>query len=133
MHETCFYFHIYQTIKLNLQEPDKSAEPNNDLNQVPSVSTGSTSYAAKPTRKEDSPFFSISPVASPQYKLSPRNKVHPNASNLPPLPNSKARNTSHNKDNDSKYRLSQVNRSASTREFRKLDQRKNSKLYAVED
>ncbi|KAK9270309.1 hypothetical protein L1049_025887 [Liquidambar formosana] len=119
------------------EEVEKSAEPNVH-NQEPGSSRssgGSTSSGVKPTRRELSPPFLLSPVASPHQKMSPRTQGHPNASqnikNMPPLPTSKTRNTNYNKENGNRF--NQVHRSASTREFRKVDQRKHLKLYAVDD
>ncbi|EOY16810.1 Serine/threonine-protein kinase [Theobroma cacao] len=116
------------------EDTKKTAEPNVQV-QEPSSSTTSTSSGSKPTQVE-SPSLFLSPVASSGQKISPYTHVHSSASrcirNRPPLPSSQTRAANYQKDNGNMYRLNQVSRSASTREFRTLNQRKHLE-YAIDD
>ncbi|KAJ4701039.1 Serine/threonine-protein kinase [Melia azedarach] len=116
------------------EDSEKPAELNFQGQEPPSTAS-SASSGAKQSRQSQSPPFSLSPVASSHQKMSPRTQGHPNASknikNRPPLPTSKTRTTNYNEDNGNMYRLNRINRSASTREFRKLNQNKQLEtLYA---
>ncbi|KAL7262792.1 hypothetical protein ACSBR1_001030 [Camellia fascicularis] len=124
------------------EDPKKREELN--LQQGSSTGT-STSSSMKQSNQEGSPpppphLLSPYVLSSQQQKMFNRSDAHPNATknikNPPPLPNAKTRPIKYNFDNvddDNMYRLNQVQRSASTREFRKLDQRKLFKLHAVVD
>ncbi|CAL5386340.1 unnamed protein product [Camellia sinensis] len=124
------------------QDPKKREELN--LQQGSSTGT-STSSSMMQSNQEGSPpppprLLSPYALSSQQQKMFNRSDAHPNATknikNLPPLPNAKTRPIKYNFDNDdddNMYRLNQVQRSVSTREFRKLDQRKLFKLHAVVD
>ncbi|THG03313.1 hypothetical protein TEA_011324 [Camellia sinensis var. sinensis] len=124
------------------EDPKKREELN--LQQGSSTGT-STSSSMKQSNQEGSPpppprLLSPYVLSSQQQNMFNRSDAHPNATknikNLPPLPNAKTRPIKYNFDNDdddNMYRLSQVQRSVSTREFRKLDQRKLFKLHAVVD
>ena len=118
------------------QETEKSTERTSH-SQESRNSTGSASSSARPTLQEESPPFLLSPVASSRQKMSPRTQDYPNAGNniknLPPLPNSKTFATNRSKENNNMYRSNHVHRSASTREFRNLDQRKHLKPYPLKD
>ncbi|XP_022772372.1 probable serine/threonine-protein kinase At1g54610 [Durio zibethinus] len=95
----------------------------------------STSSGSKPTQVESPPLL-LSLVASSGQKTSPSTHVHSSASrnitNRPPLPGSQTRAPNYQKDKGNMYRLNQVGRSASTREFRTLNQRKHLE-YAIDD
>ncbi|RVW48931.1 putative serine/threonine-protein kinase [Vitis vinifera] len=118
------------------EETEKSTERTSH-SQESRNSTGSASSSARPTLQEESPPFLLSPVASSRQKMSPRTQDYPNAGNniknLPPLPNSKTFATNRSKENNNMYRSNHVHRSASTREFRNLDQRKHLKPYPLKD
>ncbi|XP_058219654.1 probable serine/threonine-protein kinase At1g54610 [Rhododendron vialii] len=112
-------------------EPKKSSE----LNLYLGVSATTTSSSKKHAQPKVSPTTLFSPDLSSCKNTS--FEAHPNPANkiknLPPLPNAKARTILHKGDNDNKYKLSRVTRSVSSREFRKLDQRKYLRLQAVDD
>ncbi|XWS23518.1 hypothetical protein CRYUN_Cryun28dG0021200 [Craigia yunnanensis] len=116
------------------EDTKKTTEPN-ALVQEPGSSTTSTSSGSKPTQAE-TPSLLLSPVASYGQKTSPVTHVHSssnrNIRNWPPLPSSQTRARNYQKDNGNMYRLNQVGRSASTREFRTLNQRKHLE-YAIDD
>lgn len=80
--------------------------------------------------KEESP---LPPLLSPD--MSPKSDAHPttpnNIKNKPPMPIPKTRSTKYNNDSQT-YKICQVQRSVSTREFRRLDQRKHYKLHALD-
>ncbi|KAM7514659.1 hypothetical protein LguiA_004242 [Lonicera macranthoides] len=80
--------------------------------------------------KEESP---LPPLLSPD--MSPKSDAHPRTpnsiKNKPPMPIPKTRSTKYNNDSQT-YKISQVQRSVSTREFRRLDQRKYNKLHALD-
>ncbi|KAM1030304.1 hypothetical protein TB1_033515 [Malus domestica] len=82
----------------------------------PGSTTSSNSSSANQAGRKESPIFSLSPVEG----LSGATKY---VKNLPPLPKSKARATS-------KY--NQINRSTSTREFRRFNPRE-LEHYALDD
>ncbi|PSS31696.1 Serine/threonine-protein kinase [Actinidia chinensis var. chinensis] len=107
------------------------------LNLQQGSSSTSASSSIKHTIQEGTPRLSLSSNESCQKNMSPSSKAHPNATNniknLPPLPNAKTRIAKYNGDGDDRYTFSQIQRSTSTREFRKLDQRKFHKLHAVDD
>ncbi|GFY85750.1 protein kinase superfamily protein [Actinidia rufa] len=107
------------------------------LNLQQGSSSTSTSSSIKHTIQEGTPRLSLSSNESCQKNMSPSSKAHPKATNniknLPPLPNAKTRIAKYNGDGDDRYTFSQIQRSTSTREFRKLDQRKFHKLHAVDD
>ncbi|OMP12255.1 hypothetical protein COLO4_03363 [Corchorus olitorius] len=114
------------------EDTEKTAGPNVEVQEPGSSTTTSTSSSSKHTRPM-SPSNLLSPVASSGQKTSPSTQVHSSASrniqNRPPLPGSQTRVQ---KDNGNMYRLNQVGRSASTREFRTLNQRKHLE-YAIDD
>ncbi|XWS15294.1 hypothetical protein CRYUN_Cryun35bG0083600 [Craigia yunnanensis] len=122
-----------QTV-LGREDTKKTTEPNAQV-QEPGSSTTSTSSGSKPTEAE-SPSFLLSPVASSGQKTSAITHVHPSASrnirNRPPLPNTQTRAPNYQKDTGNMYKLNQVGRSASIREFRTLNQRKHLE-YAIDD
>ncbi|CAK9154180.1 unnamed protein product [Ilex paraguariensis] len=119
----------------NFQQPENVVEPI-AKSQEPRSSTTSTSSSTKPIREESSPPLPFL-LESPPQKLSPRSEAHPNATknikNLPPLPNAKRSTINCNGTNENMYRLNQVQRSVSTREFRKVHQRKLHKLPDLDD
>ncbi|XP_050212556.1 probable serine/threonine-protein kinase At1g54610 [Mercurialis annua] len=87
------------------------------------------------TLPKQDPAHSIEEAESSAFLMSPQNsssnkqKVNSRTQGLPPLPAAyKLSNY-----NEGKYRLNQVNRSASTREFRKLNQRKHIEIFAVDN
>ncbi|KAF5735335.1 Serine/threonine-protein kinase [Tripterygium wilfordii] len=105
--------------------------------QVPRSSTSSTSSSTRPGQNENLPFL-LSPMASSQQmRLPPGTQGHPNARKsfhkLPPLPTSKTITGKYKTEDDDVRRLSQVNRSASTREFREVNQRKYIQPYPLDD
>ncbi|KAB2635314.1 serine/threonine-protein kinase [Pyrus ussuriensis x Pyrus communis] len=100
--------------KQGLQEQEKTVYSN--FESEPGSTTSSNSSSANQAGRKESPIFSLSPVEG----LSGASKY---VKNLPPLPKSKARATS--KDN-------QINRSASTREFRRFNPRELED-YALDD
>ncbi|XP_012452199.1 probable serine/threonine-protein kinase At1g54610 [Gossypium raimondii] len=101
------------------REDSKTPEPNVQVQEAGS-STTSTSSGSKQTQVE-SPSLLLSPFASSGQKTSPNTNVYSNGSknirNRPPLPKSQTRAKNYQKNNDNTYRISQVSRSASTREF----------------
>ncbi|TYI77299.1 hypothetical protein E1A91_D06G134500v1 [Gossypium mustelinum] len=101
------------------REDSKTPEPNVQVQEAGS-STTSTSSGSKQTQVE-SPSLLLSPFASSGQKTSPNTNVYSNGSknirNRPPLPKSQTRAKNYLKNNDNTYRISQVSRSASTREF----------------
>ena len=117
---------------LLLQDNERKSEPNVQGQEPGSSSTTSTSSGSKPTRAQ-SPSHLLSPVASSRKKKSPSTQIHSSASrniqNRPPVSSSKA---GAHKDDGNMYKLDHVGRSASTREFRALNQRKHLG-YAVDD
>ncbi|XP_050365927.1 probable serine/threonine-protein kinase At1g54610 [Argentina anserina] len=118
--------HRRQDVASFTQEEEKTAEPNVE-NEEPGSATSSTSSGVNQTSRKESPIFSLSPVKSADRKLSPKNgKI------LPPIPKSKARIANYNDDSDL-YRSNLINRSLSTREFRKSTQREKLELYAIDD
>ncbi|KAA8546596.1 hypothetical protein F0562_002665 [Nyssa sinensis] len=118
------------------EETQKNAEATT-TSQEPNTGTTSTSSSVKPTRQEESPPSLPSPVVSSRRKMSPRTEAHPKATknikNLPPLPNGKTSTINYNEDNKNIYRLNGVYRSASSREFRKLDQRRHIEVHDLDD
>ncbi|KAJ9146092.1 hypothetical protein P3X46_028402 [Hevea brasiliensis] len=108
------------------EEPEKNGEPKKVQIQEPGSSTSSSSSGTKLTRQAESPPFLASPFpSSKQTIMSPRTR------GLLPLPAYKTSSKKYN--NDSLYILNQVNRSASTREFRKLNQGKRLQRYAMDN
>lgn len=103
---------------------EKTADSNFESEEPGSTTTSNSSSVHHAGRKE-SPILSPSPVQG-----------HPdttkNMKNLPPLPKSKARTTKYNKDGNM-YSSNQISRSASSREFRKLNQRDQLEVYAVDN
>ncbi|KAM7511262.1 hypothetical protein LguiB_010137 [Lonicera macranthoides] len=98
-------------------------------------STSSTLSKSKATQKQEAPPLPpLPPLFSPE--ISPRSEAHRHATknikSRPPLPNSRTRSTRYNDDSEM-YKLSQVQRSASTREFRKFNQIKRYELHALDD
>ncbi|KAK0576220.1 hypothetical protein LWI29_013850 [Acer saccharum] len=100
-----------EEIVFNKEELEKGVRLNVH-GQDPSSSASSASSGSKPNQKSESPPFLLSPVAGMK--------------NRPPLPTSKTRGTDYDNDNGNMYRINQINRSASTRDFRRLNQRKLS-------
>ncbi|XVE60908.1 hypothetical protein DITRI_Ditri05aG0164400 [Diplodiscus trichospermus] len=115
------------------EDTKKTTEPHVEL-QEPGSSTTSTSSGSKPTQVEIPSLF-LSPVSSSGQKTSPSTHFHAGASrnirNRPPLPSSQTRAPNY-QDNGNMCRLNQVSRSASTREFRTLNQKKHLE-YASDD
>ncbi|KAL2503736.1 Protein kinase superfamily protein [Abeliophyllum distichum] len=93
----------------------------------PGSSTTNSTLSVKPSEKE----------VSPPHLLSPATESHPSATknikNQPPLPNTMNRATNYNKNYNNMYRLDQVQRSISTREFRSLDKKNLLQLHAVDN
>nr|XP_004292510.2 PREDICTED: probable serine/threonine-protein kinase At1g54610 [Fragaria vesca subsp. vesca] len=118
--------HRRQDVASSTQEVEKTAEPTVE-NEEPGSASSSTSSGLNQTSQKESPIFSVSPVKSSNLKVSPKN-----AKNLPPLPKLKAGITSFNDDSDI-YRSNLINRSLSTREFRKPTRREKLDLYAADD
>ncbi|MBA0777953.1 hypothetical protein Gotri_005899 [Gossypium trilobum] len=116
------------------REDSKTPEPNVQVQEAGS-STTSTSSGSKQTQVE-SPSLLLSPFASSGQKTSPNTNVYSNGSknirNRPPLPKSQTRAKNYQKNNDNTYRISQVSRSASTREFSTSNQGKQLP-YATDD
>ncbi|TYJ30260.1 hypothetical protein E1A91_A06G120900v1 [Gossypium mustelinum] len=116
------------------REDSKTPEPNVQVQEGGS-STTSTSSGSKQTQVE-SPSLLLSPFAASGQKTSPNTNVYSNGSknirNRPPLPKSQTRAKNYQKNNDNTYRISQVSRSASTREFSTLNQGKQLP-YAIDD
>ncbi|KAL5843672.1 hypothetical protein ACOSQ4_009630 [Xanthoceras sorbifolium] len=98
--------------------------------QVPSSSASSASSGAKLSQKPDSPSSYLSPIAAYRENMSPRIQ---GMKNRPPLPTSKTRGTNYDEDNGKTYRINQINRSVSTREFRRLNQSKQLESLCVFD
>lgn len=101
--------------------------------ELGSSSTSSTSSGSKATTtKTESSNLLFPPVASSQQE---RNRYHPNSvrssRNRPPLPASQIRVTN-DKENGNMHRLNSFSRSASTREFRKMNQRKYLETFAAD-
>ncbi|KAE8728330.1 putative serine/threonine-protein kinase [Hibiscus syriacus] len=116
------------------EDTKKMTEPNVQA-QEPASSTTSTSSSSKATQVE-SPSQLLYPFASSGQKTSPSKHGHysavRNIRNRPPIPKSQTRPRSYQKNNDNTYRLNQVGRSASTREFSTLNQKKQLQ-YAIDD
>nr|QYW07103.1 cyclin-dependent kinase like 4 [Dimocarpus longan] len=96
--------------------------------QEPSSSASSASSGAKKNQMPESPTFLLSPVATYHETTSPRTK---GAKNRPPLPTSKTFGANYDEDNGNMYRINQVNRSASTRDFRRLNQSKQLESLCI--
>lgn len=112
----------------NEDSNENKQEPKRVQIQEPGSSTSSSSSGTKPPRHrqaESPPLLALPVPSSKQAIMSPRTR------GLPPLPAYTAISKKYN--NDGMYRLNQVNRSASTREFRKLNQREHFQVYAVEN
>ncbi|XVE55117.1 hypothetical protein DITRI_Ditri03aG0134900 [Diplodiscus trichospermus] len=119
--------------KFHKEDTEKTTEPNAHV-QEPGSSSTSTSSGSKPTQAE-SPSILLSPFVSSGQKTSPITHFHSNARgnirNRPPLPSSQTRAPNNRKDNGNVYRLNQIGRSASTREFITLNQMKHLE-YAID-
>lgn len=118
------------------QETDmngKTILPSQELGSSASSTSSGITFAPR----VKSPALLLSPVASSHQKIFPRSQDHPNAvksiKNRPPLPTSKVYAANYNNGTDNSFRLNQVQRSASTREFRKMKQAHHIGLYAIED
>ncbi|KAK6131458.1 hypothetical protein DH2020_034799 [Rehmannia glutinosa] len=89
-----------------------------------------TETSIKP--KEQSPTRLYTSPVVPIRKMSPRTEAHPNATknikNRPPLPSAKRRTTNYNMDGTNRF--GPVRRSASSRDFRSLE---NNNLHALDD
>ncbi|GLT74608.1 hypothetical protein SLA2020_463960 [Shorea laevis] len=114
------------------EEPEKTAEPNVQGRGAGS-SNSSSSSGSKPLNRTESSRLLLSPLTSSQQRVLARNQDPSKSSrNRPPLPTSQTRAINSNKENGTMYRLNQVSRTASTREFRKVNQRKHLEVYAVD-
>ncbi|KAF3445475.1 hypothetical protein FNV43_RR10651 [Rhamnella rubrinervis] len=117
------------------KELEKAAEPST-RSEEPGSTTSSTSSSVNQTGQKESPYFSLSPFRPSDLKICERSRGYPNANwndkNLPPLPKSKSRMTTYNKDNNM-YKANLINRSASTREFRNAAKMEHLELYTVEN
>ncbi|KDP36567.1 hypothetical protein JCGZ_08334 [Jatropha curcas] len=107
------------------EEPENLTKPKVQNQEPSSSSTSSSSSRSKLNYRGRSPTLSLYPSASSRKMMSP------SIQGLPPLPAYKTSSIKYY--NDSFYKLSQVGRSASTREFRKQNQRKHFELYATEN
>ncbi|XP_052188520.1 probable serine/threonine-protein kinase At1g54610 [Diospyros lotus] len=115
------------------EELEKITESNIQLGS----SGPSSSSSLQQAQQEEIACPLLSPDVTSRKKISPSSESHPNAKknikSRPPLPNAKTR-TLRSKDGEGNvYRLSQVQRSISTRDFRRLDQREFIKLQATND
>lgn len=118
-----------------LQELKKAVEPSTQ-SEEPGSTTSSTSSSVNLTGQKESPFFSLSPIRPSDQKMCERNQGYPNASRndkyLPPLPKSKSRIATYNKDNNM-YKENRIHRSESTREFRNAAKMEHLELYVVKN
>ncbi|KAK8684143.1 hypothetical protein V6N13_040174 [Hibiscus sabdariffa] len=116
------------------EDTKKTTEPNVQVEE-PGSSTASTSSVSKADQVESPPLL-LSPFASSGKNTSPSTYSHytvdRNIRNRPPLPKSQTRPKNYPKNNDNTYRLSQVGRSASTREFSSSNKKKQLQ-YAIDD
>ncbi|KAG6673870.1 hypothetical protein I3843_15G011900 [Carya illinoinensis] len=145
---------VYYTTKEKTPETNvQSQEPRSTTSNIysdhvkpasrkerPTLTTGSTSSSGvKPSSQTESSNFSLSPdVFSFNQMISPKTQDHPNASNvnmiknLPPPPTTRTHIANYIKDNG-RFRSNHVQRSASTRDFRKTGRRNHFDVYAVDD
>ncbi|XP_031251025.1 probable serine/threonine-protein kinase At1g54610 [Pistacia vera] len=119
----------------NNEEPEEKIVELDVQRHEPSSSTSSTSSSAKQSNQTDTLPFLLSGPTDSRQKMSPGTHDHPNAGknikNRPPLPPSRTRSNNYNDNADNKYRLNQVHRSASTREFRKLSHNNNLETLCI--
>ncbi|KAJ7974019.1 Serine/threonine-protein kinase [Quillaja saponaria] len=107
---------------------------------VPSEGPGSTTSSTSPSvntagPKDNSHLF-LPPLISSYPKLLPEGGDHSNGGeNIRILPTSfpKSKSRANNKKDDNVFGLNQINRSASTREFRNLSPRDHLGLFAIQD
>eukprot|EP00257_Ricinus_communis_P019068 XP_015577945.1 probable serine/threonine-protein kinase At1g54610 [Ricinus communis] len=112
------------------KEEEEKIEKPKLRSQEPRSSTSSSSSGAKlSTGRAESPAFLLSPpISSSKQKMSPRTQ------GLPPLPSAYKSSSTTKCNNDTMYyRFNQMNRSASTREFRKLNQGKRVGVFAMDN
>ncbi|XP_065848009.1 probable serine/threonine-protein kinase At1g54610 [Euphorbia lathyris] len=91
----------------------------------------------KPKSQESAGGSSSGSSSSARAELSPvptwKQKMSPKTQGLPPLPGYNKSSSSNKYSNQSLYNLNKMHRSASTREFRKLNQTQHLQLYAIEN
>lgn len=121
------------------QEQEHQVQTDNQKPELRS-SWSSSSSGLKDTQPEQSEppvLLSPGPIIQSFKELSPEISTSPDAGknrDLPPLPVLKPCVADYRREKDGMYRLNQVSRSASTREFRSLNnQRKHLGRFAVED
>lgn len=123
----------------NFQEPEVEKIVELDVrSHKPRISTSSATSSLKQSNQLEILPFLLSPMAASSQKLLPETHDHPNASkkikNRPPLPTFRTSSNNYNDTDiaDNKYKLNRVHRSASTREFRKLNQNKNLEALCID-
>ncbi|XP_040997081.1 uncharacterized protein LOC121243087 [Juglans microcarpa x Juglans regia] len=132
-------------INVQSQEPRSTTSNSNTYSdhvkpasrkESPTLTTGSstsTSSGVKPSSQTESSNFSLSPdVFSFNQMISPKTQDHPNASNinmiknLPPPPTTRSHIANYIKlDNGNRFRSNHVQRSESTRDFRKTGRKES--------
>lgn len=99
------------------------------------TTSSSTSYSSNQVGQKESPLVSLSPVR-PNQRMSVSSQRFSDASqndkNRPPSPRPKIRITNYDR-NIKVYNDNKIHRSASTREFKSLNQREHLKRYVVDD
>lgn len=113
-----------EDVNVSKQEAQTSADTS-VFSLEPGSSTTNSTSSVKPSEKE----------ASLPHLPSPVTEYHPSATKniQPPLPSTRNRATFYNKNYDNMYRLDQVQRSVSTREFRSVEKKSLLKLHAVDN
>ncbi|KAE8729376.1 putative serine/threonine-protein kinase [Hibiscus syriacus] len=119
-----------QVSNVRREDTQKMTEPNVQV-QEPASSTTSTLSSSKATQVESPYPFASSGIKTSPSTYAPYGAVR-NIRNRPPLPKSQTRPKNYQKNNDNSYRLNQVGRSASTREFGTFNQKKQLQ-YAIDD
>ncbi|XP_049391377.1 probable serine/threonine-protein kinase At1g54610 [Solanum stenotomum] len=114
-----------EPIKSRLSTVFRLLEPGSSSTTITTTTTTSTSSStSKPTEKSQSP--QSSPTSTESHPNSTTN-----IKNKPPLPNARRNRTNNNK--DAMNRLSQAQRSQSSKVFRDLDHQKFHKLHDIVD
>ncbi|KAL8030770.1 hypothetical protein ABFX02_14G307400 [Erythranthe guttata] len=117
------------------QEVEKKADTSVFGLEPGSSSTSTSSTSVKPQAKEEDSPPRLFP--SPNINTSPRTEVHSNVNNntknRAPLPTARGNTNNYNTKSDGANRLNNVQRSASTREFRGLQNKNQLKQYSVDD
>ncbi|CAI9778007.1 unnamed protein product [Fraxinus pennsylvanica] len=115
-----------EDVNVSKQEAQTSADIS-VFSLEPGSSTTNSTSSVKPSEKE------VSPPHLPSLVTEYHPSATKNIQNQPPLPSTRNRTTKYNKNYDNMYRLDQVQRSVSTREFRSVEKKSLLKLHAVDN